>query len=199
MLRAVLLVVLLVGCGPAVPVADPPSRAPSADVVAELQRGGLYIVMRHGADKGKDDAAVVLADCATQGALTDAGRRDLVALAVDLTALRLPIGDVLASPYCRTLETARVVFGRATSSDILVRPSGGAPLASDDARLAAVRRLLSGVPPRGTDTVLVTHSEVIRAAFGLDATVGESIIVRPDPPGGYTVLARIGVRGWSRP
>ena len=198
MLRAVLLVVLLVGCAPAAPTAEPTSQPP-AQVIAELQRGGLFIVMRHGVDKGKDDPAVVVADCATQGALTDAGRRDLIAMAADVAALRLPIGDVLASPYCRTLETARLVFGKATPSDLLVRPSGGAPLASDDARLAVVRHLLEAVPPIGTDTVLVTHSEVIRAALGLDATVGESIIVLPNPAGGYTVLARIGVRGWSRP
>ena len=199
MLRAVLLVALLVGCAPAVPVAEPTSRVPAVEVIPELQRGGLFIVMRHGADKGKDDPAVVLADCATQGALTDAGRRDLVAMAADLAALRLPIGDVLASPYCRTLETARLVFGNATPSDVLVRPPGAAALASDDARVAALRQLLGAVPQGRTDTVLVTHSEVIRAILGLDAIVGESIIVRPNVAGGYTVLARIGVRGWTRP
>lgn len=193
--QALVVATLLAGCAPAT---SQTGAIAATTVISELRRGGMVIVMRHGADKGKDSSAVDVADCVTQGALTDAGRRDLAAMAADLARLALPISDVLASPYCRTLETARIVFGRVTPSDALVRPASGAPMASDEPRLATVKRMLSTAPPSGRDTVLVTHSEIIRAALGVDAAVGESIIVRPSGTG-YVVVARIGVHGWNAP
>lgn len=200
-LRAVALVGVLLACTPAalngVATASP---SPTATSLADsLRNGGLYIVMRHGASTGKDSASVDLPNCATQEALTDAGRSDLATMRADIAALHLPIGDVLASPYCRTLETARIVFGKATPTDSLAKPTPGTALPSDDPRVASLKRMLSTPPAAGTDTVLVTHSEIVRAIVGLDAVVGDSIIVRPNGSGGYTVVARIGVSGWKFP
>ena len=196
----ILLAALLVGCAPTAPAAaESPLTTLTASLVDGLRHGGLYIVLRHGADTGKDNLNVDPADCANQGALTDAGRQELSAMGASIASLSLPIGDVLASPYCRTLETARIVFGKAVASDLLVRPPGGAPLANDDPRLAAIKRMLAAIPATGTDMVLVTHSQIMRAVFGLDAVLGESVIVQPKVSGGYVILARIGVRGWKRP
>lgn len=196
-LRELVLAALLSGCTTNAAAPAPPSSA-AVTFVDALRGGGLYIVMRHGTDTGKDAGAVNVADCTTQAGLRDSGREELRAMAADVVRLGLPIGEVLSSPYCRTLETARIVFGRASPSDVLVRPTGGVPLPSDDARVAALRRMVSTPPSAPGNTVLVTHSEVIRAVLGLDVAVGESIIVRPRGDS-FVVLARVGVRGWKAP
>ena len=163
-----------------------------------LRSGGLYIVLRHTDDSGRDADPVDLTSCATQAGLSPSGRRDAEELGRALAALRLPIAMVLASPYCRTMDTARLVFGNATAADALIRPAGGAAIASDDPRLAALKRMLATAPAAGTDVALVTHSEVIRAAFGLDAQKGETLVVRP-ANAGYTVIARVLTSGWRVP
>ena len=55
-------------------------------------------------------------DCAHQRNLTDGGRADARAIGAAIRSLGIPIGEVLASPFCRTRETAELIFGRATVS-----------------------------------------------------------------------------------
>ena len=51
-------------------------------------------------------------DCANQRLLNDTGRRDARAIGQRIRQLRLAEGEVLASPMCRTMEHARLVFAR---------------------------------------------------------------------------------------
>lgn len=155
--------------------------------------------MRHTDDSGKDSATVDLTDCATQAGLSGTGRREAMSVAVAIRALSVPITDVYASPYCRTVDTARLVFGRVSVSDVLIRPVGGATLASDDPRVGILKRTFAAGFTPGTNTAFVTHSEVIRATLGLDAAKGESFVLRPDGSGGYTVTARVLASGWKSP
>ena len=68
------------------------------------------------------------------------GRADARAIGAAIAALQHSVGDVLASPFCRTRETAQLVFGRATR---VARVRGG-PARTDDAqRYAALATLLS--------------------------------------------------------
>ncbi len=67
-------------------------------------------------------------DCANQRNLTDKGRDEARAIAAHLKRLRIPIGKVYASPFCRTVETAMLAFGKAEKSQDV----RGGPVASDD-------------------------------------------------------------------
>lgn len=149
--------------------------------------------MRHGADHGTDASPVDLANCATQSVLTDAARQQLATTAADFAKLQVAVVTVLASPYCRTLETARIVFGKpATASDALKRPVS-------DQGVAAVRATLGTLPPLGTNVALVTHRDVIKATLGVDAGLGDAFVVRPDGVGGFAILAGIALTGWTAP
>jgi putative serine protease PepD len=88
--------------------------APSGRLLARLRVGGLVLMFRH-ADTDRsheDDPRVDLDDCSTQRNLSDAGRADARAIGAALRALRIPVGSVWASPYCRARQTARLAFGR---------------------------------------------------------------------------------------
>ena len=198
-LTFVLVAAILAGCtttGSAPAPADPPSArvAIRTDLPLEaLHRGGLYILMRHAADQGKDASPVDVGNCATQATLTAAARQQLAVTAADLAKLQIPIGTVLASPYCRTLETARLLFGRAAiTMDALQKPA-------TPERTAALVAALSTRATLGSNTVLVSHREVIAASLGIDPALGEAFVVQPDGAGGFVVLARVSIDGWKSP
>lgn len=199
MLKLILVAAVLAGCTTtgSVPAS---ANTPSATLairtdppLGALHRGGLYILMRHAADEGKDASTVDTGNCATQATLTAAARQQLVASAADFAKLQVPIGTVLASPYCRTLETARLVFGRAaTVMDALAKPA-------TPERTAALIAMLSTPAALGSNTVLVSHREVIKASLGIDPALGEAFVVRPEDSGRFVILARVAIDGWKAP
>lgn len=82
-----------------------------------------------------------LDDCATQRVLSEKGRQNSRAIGEAIRALDVPIGPVLASPLCRTVETAVLAFGFAEKS-MATRDGGREPVGSPG-RYAALRVLLS--------------------------------------------------------
>ena len=113
-----------------------------------LLRGGYVLYFRHAAtDFGQnDDRMSGYEDCAQQRNLTDSGRNDARAIGAEVRRLHIPVNTVLASPFCRTRETAQLIFGHATV-DARVR---GGPARPDDpeqtARQLKRDRRLSGKP-----------------------------------------------------
>src|SRR5258706_9621035 len=94
---------------------DPRHALEGAALVTALRAGGLTLYVRHGATdlSQSDRQGDRYEDCSKQRNLTDAGRTQAVAIGAAIRALGLPVGEVLASPFCRTMETARLAFGRA--------------------------------------------------------------------------------------
>src|SRR6188472_3700971 len=146
-----------------------------------LRAGGLVLVLRHAhTDQSKqDEDPVVVADCDTQRNLSAQGRADARAIGRGVRRLNLPIGKVLSSAYCRTLETARLAFGRATVSPALLNTIASAHDARWRAQIQAARRLVGTKPAPGTLTVLVTHGVVVQEATGQVLEEGETIVFRP--------------------
>jgi broad specificity phosphatase PhoE len=87
---------------------------PDDGLLAQLRDGGLTIVIRHAAtDQSRPDApTVVLDDCATQRNLSGQGREDARAIGTAVDRLDIPVGEIWASPYCRSRDTAELAFGR---------------------------------------------------------------------------------------
>src|SRR5437762_12788806 len=96
---------LLTGSALAQPVV--PSRDLPAPQLLVLMRGGGHILyVRHAAtDFAQNDSQMKsFEDCAAQRNLVDKGRDDARKIGVAVRALRIPIGRVLSSPFCRTVE-----------------------------------------------------------------------------------------------
>lgn len=189
--------------GTAAVVATPATPSGTEALRAALRRGGVYIVMRHGAvDPNSNEAQTIdLDDCRTQASLAEPAKRDLQKMSGDIAALGITVGTVWASPYCRTLETARIVFGRATPNSLLLRgayaPAPGKPAPTPaQQRLADLQRLLA--TPTTPNVVLVTHGDIVRSALGIEVAEGESSLVQPTGTT-FSVIGRITVLGWSSP
>jgi hypothetical protein len=189
-------------CGLFVAVPAPAADGPDATLsgralLSALRAGGLILYFRHtSTDFGQnDDQMSGYEDCARQRNLTDRGRDEARAIGAAIRRLRIPIGDVLASPFCRTRETARLIFGR-LRVDAAVRggPSG------DDAsnRYAALRQLLSTTPAPGTVLAIASHGNPFRAVAGTPYLAeGEAAVVQPLGERGFRVIARVSKDGWD--
>jgi len=197
--RLRLALVLAILAAASAPAIGQQTRAPalaSADLLSSLRGGGFIIYFRH-ADtdfRQQDERPVNPADCTKQRNLTDRGRDHARAIGAAIRALAIPVGPVLASPLCRTVETAELAFGTAERADA-VREPGGAP-AGSPGRFIALRTLLSTIPPAGTNEVVVGHAYPFYALVGgqyLDE--GEAAVVRPLGPG-FEVVARVGLKEW---
>jgi phosphohistidine phosphatase SixA len=166
-------------------------------LVDELRKGGFVLYVRHAStDFSKDDTRMAsFEDCANQRPLTDKGRDEARALAGEIKRLRIPIGKVYASPFCRTVETALLAFGSAEK----MQEVRGGPLRSDDPkRYEALKHLLAAAPAPGTNNVIASHGNPFYAVFGAPYLAeGELAVVRPGGKAGFTLAGRIRLEDWS--
>ena len=196
-IAALLFAVAIGGMAPR--TAGQPATAPTLsgpELLAALRAGGLILYFRHAdTDHQQNDTRMrSVEDCANQRNLTDRGREHARAIGESIRALAIPVGPVLASPMCRTMETARLAFGIAEAAPA-AREAGPSPPGTPE-RYAALRALLSTAPPTGKDTVIVGHGYPFYSLVGgqiLDE--GQAAVVEPTA-GGFRVVARVGLAEW---
>lgn len=157
-----------------------------------LRRGGNVIFFRHAAtDMSQADSDVQnLENCQTQRNLSEQGRTDARAIGEVVQALAIPIGQGLASPYCRTLETARLVFGHVEPSRDLLPTISAEDDAAREELVAGLRRLLGTSPPAGVNTILVSHQFNLQDAAGISLAEGEAAVFEPVRAKGFRLVDR---------
>jgi hypothetical protein len=170
---------------------------PTAGIVERLREGGYVLYMRHAStDFGQNDARMTsYEDCASQRNLSDEGRQEARDIGAHLKRLAIPIGEVLASPYCRTMETARLAFGKAQATNDV----RGGPVRSDDPkRYEPLKKLLSSQVKKGQNRVISSHGNPFQAVAGSPYLAeGEIAVVRPEGGMRFRVVARIRPQDWS--
>ena len=165
----------LIGLVATMSFAVPAATANAADeladlssVLGELRKGGFVIYLRHGAtdQTGANDEAADLTKCETQRKLSAEGREQATQIGKGFQALRIPVGTVTASPFCRTKETAQLAFGHFTVSIDLYLTIGVD--ASETQRVTeSLRGMLSTAPAKATNAVIVSHMSNLREATGI--------------------------------
>jgi hypothetical protein len=175
-------------------------RVSARQAIEGLKRGGHIVYFRHfetGADT-PDQHVMKLDDCATQRQLNEQGVRQAVRVRNAFQALKIPVGDVLASPFCRAWQSADLSFGRHVKVDGLKLPPSKDYTEADKAQMrAALVPLLAKAPAAGTNTIIMAHDDNMPAAGGPDIkTQGEAVIVKPDGRGGFAVVASIRPGRW---
>ena len=178
---------------PAQVQANPPLAG--AELLAALRGGGYVVYFRHAdTDHRQNDSRMTsMADCANQRNLTDAGRENARQIGDAIRALGVPIDAVLASPMCRTVETAMLAFGRADKTMAVVERRGAA---GTPERYAALRALLSAPVAAGTNTMVVGHSYPYYSLVGGQfLEEGEADVLRPLGTE-FEVVARVNLKQW---
>ena len=160
-----------------------------------LRQGGYILYFRHTATdfSQNDERMTGFEDCANQRNLTDAGRADARAIGAAIRSLGIPIGEVLASPFCRTRETAELIFGRYTVSTAV----RGGPAQNDSGRYDELRVLLTRRVPGKVNLAIASHGNPFAAVVGTPYLAeGEAAIIEPQDAG-FSVVARIKKDEWA--
>ena len=140
-----------------------------------LKSGGQVVLIRHTITTpgAGDPPGMRLDDCGSQRNLTDAGRRHARRIGEEWRARKIPVERVLSSPWCRCLETARLAFGKAETSQALSNLFGR--YENREPQVRALRELVSKTG-KG-NLVLVTHGSTISALTGISPDTGEMVIL----------------------
>jgi phosphohistidine phosphatase SixA len=190
--------VALAGCGGGTAAPAEDARLGPAQLVQALQEGGLVVYFRHAAtDRSQTDAGLTdLGDCSRQRNLDGTGRKQSREIGRAFRALEIPVGDVLASEYCRTRETAELAFGRYEDEPVLT----GFPGENDpgyEEQLAGTKELL-GRPATEGNTVLVSHVKNVEAAAGVSLDEGDAAVFEPLGESRFRYLGRIPANVWPQ-
>jgi phosphohistidine phosphatase SixA len=168
-----------------------------AVLLQELRAGGYVLYMRHAStDFSQNDANMKsYGDCPSQRNLTDKGRAEARAVGEHVKRLGIPIGTVLASPFCRTMATARLAFGKAQP---MKEMRGGPARSEDPARYDGLKKLLSTPVAKGENLVIASHANPFYAVAGPPYLAeGEIAVVRPQGGSSFGIVGKIRVEDWQ--
>ncbi len=133
-------------------------------------------------------------DCAGQRNLIDRGRAQARAASATIRELKIPIARVLASPFCRTVETAQLLFGRVEK---MQEVRGGPAAPAESERYAALRRILAAPVAPGGNLVVVSHGNPFHSVAGPPYLAeGEAAVVAPLGTD-FRIVARVRIDGWE--
>ncbi len=162
-----------------------------ADIVRALRKGGYVVYFRHtSTDMSQNDSAMKgYEDCGNQRMLNTKGRDEARAIGHRVAALKLPTGEVLASPMCRTLETARLMFGAVKpQNDLREGTSGDYP---------GLKKMLAAPVHAGSNRWIVGHGIPFRAVAGAPHLAeGEAAVMLPEGTR-WRVVARVLPDEWA--
>ncbi|HSS66062.1 MAG TPA: histidine phosphatase family protein [Gammaproteobacteria bacterium] len=185
--------------------ADEADRLSGEPLVRALRQGGYNIYFRHAAtdwsqsDQVRDAGDWTSCDPERIRQLSDEGRETARAVGDAIRELGIPVGKVLASPYCRTVETARLMdLGQVEKTNDVMNMRVAEYFGGRAAVVKTARARLAKQPVRGTNTVIVAHGNVARDSTPVYPGEAEGVVFRPDGRGGFTYVARVSPREWSR-
>ena len=162
----------------------------AADSVWEaMGTPGAVIVVRHSyAPGGFDPPDARLDDCSTQRNLDERGRAQAARIGEAFRTRGVPVGEVLSSPRCRCLDTARLAFGKVEAWE----PLQGA-LRDGELRRRQVQEIRARITAHreGPPLVLVTHGSVVSDLTGRDVRMGEFVVLRRGADGRHSVEGQL--------
>ena len=174
-------------------------------LVLALRGGGYNLYFRHVAtdwsqhDDVREAGDWLSCDSSRMRQLSAAGREAAMAIGKAIRSLGIPVGKVLASPYCRTLETARLMrLGPVEPTTAVMNLRSAEYFGGRAAIVATAQALLATTPEPGTNTVIVAHGNVAQAATPVYPGEGDGIVFQPDGAGGFRYIGQITPADWSR-
>jgi len=165
-------------------------------LVADLRKGGYVLYFRHAAtDLSQNDSkSLGPTDCANQRNLTAKGREDARAIGRAFHDLGIPVSKVLASPMCRTEETARLIFDQSEPSTA-VRGNVEFP-SSDPRRFDQLKTIFVSPMPLGSNLGIASHGNPFHGVAGPPyLEEGEMAVIKPLGTD-FDVVARVRPGAW---
>ena len=181
--------IVLVGAAPA-------QTLSGEALVKALRQGGYVIVMRHTSSPREAPAkqAANPDNVKVERQLDEVGRTTATAMGKTLRDLKIPVGDVLASPTYRALETVRYAQLGNPRTYPELGDNGQSMQGGTEAQATWLKKKVTEFP-KGTNTLIVTHMPNMSRAFPQSTERledGEALVFGPSG-----VLARIKIGEWK--
>ena len=181
-----------------------PAAASEEALLDALRAGGFNIYFRHAdtnwsqSDNVRTAGEWTSCDPTRFRQLSEEGRAKARRVGSAIRALGIPIGRVLASPYCRAVETARLMdVGEVEPTTDIINMRVAQYFGGRQAVVATARKRLAEIPEPGFNTLLVAHGNVARESTPVYPSEAEGIVFRPDGQGGFTVAGRLTPDRWE--
>jgi phosphohistidine phosphatase SixA len=175
-------------------------KAVDISLLRQVCQGGYVLYMRHATTDTSNPDRVPLTDlndCSAQRVLTAEGRALAKRLGQMIRTARIPVGDVHASPLCRTRETAQGAFGRYEVDNRLMSTANMADAEKMRAMQATATRLSAPVPA-GANRVLIGHASNLVDLIGyFPKPEGTVVLFQPLQEGHFEYLGSIRPEHWS--
>lgn len=154
--------------------------ADDENVWAALKQGGKVILLRHThVDIQEGIGRLATGNCAAEVNLSAGGVEQAEHIGETFRAHGIAIGEVLASPYCRCMDTGRLAFGHATAVQYLIPPG----VVSDSQAKLNNERILQEMLKHHdpSNLVMITHDLNI-SNIVLETTIkmGEFFVLQPN-------------------
>jgi len=175
---------------------------PDQQLLAQLRKGGLVILFRHGFTNHdeRDSRSPDHSDCSIQRNLNDKGRRESRETGAAFKKLGIPVGGVYSSPKCRCRDTALEAFGR-VEKKLFLFVNG--PTEKDQRRA-----FLGTVPQEGKNVIAVSHGSRIKALVWFkrgpagpwsgEVQEGDALVLQPLGSSRFKFLAKLKPEDWLR-
>lgn len=174
------------------PTASPQAMLSTPALIDVMRQGGYIILVRHERTEVPsvgDNFAKPRTDCFSQRNLSASGYAGARETGETLRILGIRVSEVRSSPICRTMETARLMFGRAISDERLMHddpPSGRTVEVAD----RDVKELVASIDLSQGNVALVTHGGIIKKAFDVAVVEGAIAVLSRDGNGKITVIGQ---------
>ena len=147
---------------------------------AALREPGAVLIVRHAETVPGigDPPGFRIDDCATQRNLSEAGRKQAVAMGRTLAERGVTVSKVESSRWCRCADTARLAFPQLPVAYLDALNSFFEDRSTAAAQTRALRARIAEWKGPGA-LVLVTHQVNISALTGQATAMGEAVVLRP--------------------
>ena len=156
------------------------AHADDEQVWAAIKQGGKVILLRHThVDIREGIGRLAPGNCAEEVNLSASGVEQAKRIGEVFRAHGIAVGEVLASPYCRCMDTGKLAFGHATAVQYLMPPG---VVSESQAKLNNERVLQEILKHRdSSNLVMITHDLNI-SNIVLEPTVhmGEFFVLQPN-------------------
>ena len=173
-------------------------------ILNELRMGGFIIYFRHATTErdyaDQADPRMNLRDCNTQRKISLQGIKESYMIGSVFAEKKIPVGNVIASEYCRAWKTANYAFGRVDEKDSRLNFLPYEDYSTDLISLmkANITPILSKPPSPGTNTVIVGHDDPFEAATGIyPEPQGIAYIIKPVNGTSFRIITKLLPSEWQ--
>lgn len=186
-------------------LATPYTAEAETSVLQALRQGGYNLYFRHEMTNWQQQDNITqlqdLKSCDGNRVrqLSSAGKDRAAKTGEWIRKLGIPVSEVLASPYCRSMETARAFsLGEVQATDAVINLRSAHYFGGRDAVIKTAQALLAQNPPAGGNRIIAAHGNVAQAATPVYPGEGEAVIFKPDGKGGFDFFTRIAPDQWQQ-